>query len=61
MLKHRSLQMGLSGEAVDLYVDKWITAVTDVTPVMREIGAHVAANRLDDAEALLPAERPYPG
>lgn len=61
VLKHRSLQMGLSGEAVDLYVDKWITAVTDVTPVMREIGAHVAANRLDDAEALLPAERPYPG
>ncbi|MFI6306327.1 DUF4291 domain-containing protein [Amycolatopsis thailandensis] len=58
-LKHRSLQMGLSGEAVDRYVDKWITAVTDVTPVMREIGALVAANRIEDAEALLPAERPY--
>ncbi|MGK4594369.1 DUF4291 domain-containing protein [Amycolatopsis sp. w19] len=60
-LKHRSLQMGLSGETVDRYVDKWITAVTDVTPVMREVGALVAANRVEDAEALLPAERPYPG
>ncbi len=52
--------MGLSGEVVDRYVDKWITAVTDVTSTMREIGTLVAANRIDDAEALLPAERPYP-
>lgn len=60
-LPHRSIQIGLSGEAVDLYVDKWITAVTDVTPTMREIGALVAANRIDEAKVLLPAERPYPG
>ncbi len=60
-LKHRSLQMGLSGEAVDRYVDKWITSVTDVTATMRDVGALVAANRLEDAEALRPAERPYPG
>lgn len=58
-LNHRSIQIGLSGEAVGLYVDEWITEITDVTPVMHEIGAHVAANRLPEALALLPEETPY--
>ena len=58
-LNHRSIQIGLSGEAVGRYVDDWITAVTDVTPLMREIGAHVDADRLDQAIPLLPEETPY--
>jgi hypothetical protein len=59
-LPHRSIQIGLSGEAVGRYVDEWITAVTDVTPVMREIRDHLAADRLSEALALLPDEPPYP-
>lgn len=59
-LRHRSIQIGLSGEAVGRYVDEWITAVTDVTPVMREIRGHLAADRLPEALALLPDEPPYP-
>jgi Domain of unknown function (DUF4291) len=27
-----SLQVGLSGQAVDRYVEEWIVALTDVTP-----------------------------
>src|SRR5512142_345930 len=30
-LPYRSLQVGLSGEAVDRYVEQWTTAITDVT------------------------------
>jgi len=58
-LNYRSIQIGLSGEAVGHYVDEWITRITDVTPVMHEIAAHVAANRLPEALALLPEETPY--
>lgn len=58
-LNYRSIQIGLSGEAVGHYVDEWIAQVTDVTPVMHEVGAHVAANRLPEALALLPEETPY--
>ncbi|WP_406313976.1 DUF4291 domain-containing protein [Streptosporangium sp. NBC_01639] len=51
-LPYRSLQIGLSGEAVDRYTDEWITAVTDVTDLAGAVraGEHGA----------LPAERPYP-
>ncbi|MFI0895208.1 DUF4291 domain-containing protein [Streptomyces sp. NPDC020983] len=59
-LPYRSLQLGLSGEAVRRYADEWTVAVTDVTPLARTIRAHVRAGELDAARALLPHERPYP-
>ncbi|MFC5285823.1 DUF4291 domain-containing protein [Actinokineospora guangxiensis] len=59
-LAHRSLQVGLSGEAVARYVDEWIVDLTDVTPLAHTIGAAVAAGDLDTARAALPAEHPYP-
>jgi hypothetical protein len=59
-LPYRSLQLGLSGEAVRRYADEWIVAVTDVTPLARTVHAHVRAGELDAARALLPDERPYP-
>ncbi len=52
----RSIQVGLSGEAVRRYADEWIVSITDVTDVQREIGALVAAGRVDEAAAALPAE-----
>ncbi len=59
-LDHRSIQIGLSGEAVRRYVDEWIVAVHDVTPLAHAIGTAVAAGDLDQAGALLPPEQPYP-
>ncbi|MEU1304528.1 DUF4291 domain-containing protein [Streptomyces shenzhenensis] len=59
-LPHRSLQLGLAGEAARLYADEWIVSVTDVTPLARTIHAHVQAGELDAARQLLPRERPYP-
>jgi hypothetical protein len=59
-LEHRSIQIGLSGEAVDRYAGEWITAISDVTGLARTIAADVEAGRLEDAERRLPAERPYP-
>ena len=59
-LPHRSLQLGLAGEASRRYVDEWVVGLTDVTPPAQEAHALVRAGDLDGARALLPVERPYP-
>lgn len=59
-LEHRSIQIGLSGEAVDRYVGEWITAITDVTGLARQIAVDVEAGRVEEAARRLPTERPYP-
>ncbi|MER7335002.1 MULTISPECIES: DUF4291 domain-containing protein [unclassified Micromonospora] len=59
-LPHRSLQVGLSGEAVRRYVDEWLVALTDVTPTAHAVRAALDAGDDRTAEALLPPERPYP-
>ena len=52
-LPYRSLQLGISGDAIRRYADDWTVSITDVTPLVKEI----AATR---DPALLPVERPYP-
>jgi hypothetical protein len=52
-LPHRSLQVGLGGEAAERYADDWTVAIRDVT----ELAHRIRATR---DPALLPAERPYP-
>ncbi|MFD6419018.1 DUF4291 domain-containing protein [Streptomyces sp. NPDC060194] len=59
-LPYRSLQLGLAPESARRYADEWAVSVTDVTPLAHEIHAHVRAGERERAEALLPAERPYP-
>ncbi|MET9001429.1 DUF4291 domain-containing protein [Amycolatopsis sp. NPDC004169] len=59
-LDFRAIQVGLGGDAVDHYADEWITAITDVTPVMRDIAGLLATGRLDLAVKLVPHEPPYP-
>ncbi|ATW51505.1 DUF4291 domain-containing protein [Streptomyces peucetius] len=59
-LPHRAIQIGLSGQAVDRYVDDWITGIRDVTPLAHAIRRKVADGDLEAARALLPPERMYP-
>ncbi|MFI2260404.1 DUF4291 domain-containing protein [Streptomyces tubercidicus] len=59
-LPYRSLQLGLAGEASRRYADEWTVAITDVTPLAREVHARVRAGETVAATALLPQERPYP-
>ena len=58
-LAHRTIQIGLSGEAARRYVSQWILQLRDVTSLVREVGALVARGDLAMAQAMLPAERPY--
>ncbi|MFC3898236.1 DUF4291 domain-containing protein [Lentzea rhizosphaerae] len=57
--QHRSIQIGLTREAVQKYVNEWTVSITDVTPLAREVHAAVRAGDDDAARALLPVERPY--
>jgi len=59
-LPHRSLQVGLSGPAVERYVDDWTVGITEVTPLAYAVRGLLAVG--DDAGAadLLPVEQPYP-
>jgi hypothetical protein len=55
----RSIQIGLSGEAVRRYVGEWISGLEDVTAEMQRI-RDLAQVSPEAAEAELPPERPYP-
>ncbi|MFE0103441.1 DUF4291 domain-containing protein [Streptomyces sp. NPDC059009] len=59
-LPHRSLQLGLTGEAARRYADEWTVSITDVTALARTVHGHVRDGELDAARQLLPAEHPYP-
>jgi hypothetical protein len=58
-LDHRAIQVGLGGEAVDRYVEEWITDLADVTSLAREIHELVEAGELDAAHSRRPREREY--
>ena len=58
-LPHRAIQIGISGDAVPLYVNQWIQRITDVTDLAHNIHALVVAGKLDEAANMLPEERPY--
>jgi hypothetical protein len=59
-LPHRSLQVGLTGQAVDRYVDEWIVNLTDVTGTAHRLRDLLAAGDDEAAAELLPPERRYP-
>jgi len=55
----RAIQLGLSGEAVERYVNEWILRIEDVTPLARAIGAAVDGG-VPPPDLPCARERPYP-
>ena len=58
-LKHRSIQIGLTREAVQKYVSDWIVSIEDITPVAHEIYDLIQSGENAKAKALCPIETPY--
>jgi hypothetical protein len=58
-LPYRAIQIGLSNEAVEFYVNNWIQKITEVTYLAKEIHKLVEFNQLEAAKKLLPLEQPY--
>ncbi|KAJ5371658.1 hypothetical protein N7517_003664 [Penicillium concentricum] len=57
-LDYRSIQIGLSGEAVGRYIDEWIVSITDVTATMRQIDGYLKDGNVDAARYCVPEETP---
>lgn len=57
---HRAIQIGLSGEAVDHYIDDWIVSISDVTALAHTMESDVREGRFEQARTKLPRESPYP-
>ena len=59
-LSYRTIQIGLSEIATNLYVDKWIFKIEEITTLARTIHKLTLNNNLEEAESLLPQEMIYP-
>ena len=59
-LTYRAIQIGLSKEAVRLYVNEWTCRITEVTALAQEVHALVRQSQLQEAASKLPLERVYP-
>ena len=58
-LSYRAIQIGLGAEAVPLFINRWIQRIIDTTDLAHAIHRLVKEDKLDQAQARLPVERPY--
>lgn len=58
-LPHRTIQIGLSGLAVEYYISQWIKNIIDITPLATTIHQLIQNGNIDQAQELLPIESPY--
>lgn len=59
-LDYRSIQIGLSGIAVEKYVESWIVNVTDITDNCKYLHQLINEGKVNEAKDLLPIELQYP-
>ena len=59
-LAYRSIQVGLSRQISERYVNEWTLEIRNMTPLVKKIDALRKAGETTKAKALLPAERVYP-
>lgn len=55
-----SIQVGLSRQVVQRYVEEWTVSIEDYTPRVRKMATLLRTGRESQAKALLPPERVYP-
>lgn len=59
-LDYRSIQVGLTGLAVEKYVNEWIVGIEDISEKCQEIHYLILAKKTKEAISLLPRENIYP-
>ena len=59
-LPHRSIQVGLTRDAIRKYTSEWIVSFEEITDIAQQAHAHLQAGEMQELERLLPEEVPYP-
>jgi len=59
-LDHYSIQVGLSRHVIRRFVDEWILAIDDLTPLVAKISKQLQSGNAEKARRALPPERVYP-
>lgn len=59
-LSEKSIQVGLSRQIVERYVNDWTLEIRDMTPLVRKMYGLLQAGQETKARSLLPKERVYP-
>jgi hypothetical protein len=59
-LPWRTIQVGIGPSMVDAYVTEWISRIEDMTALVREIESLMSEEDVARAQAVRPAEMPYP-
>lgn len=59
-LPHKSIQVGLSRQIIQRYVEEWTLAIENVTSFVHKLHNLVQSGHSDRATASLPRERVYP-
>ncbi|AUX25685.1 hypothetical protein SOCEGT47_062340 [Sorangium cellulosum] len=54
-----SIQVGISRHLIREYVEDWIVAIEDYTPLARKLHQQIQAGHAEKASRFLPKERPY--
>lgn len=58
-LPYKSIQIGISGIAVDKYINEWISGIEDITENCKNIYNLLINNKLEEVNNLLPHEKNY--
>jgi hypothetical protein len=58
-LPYRSIQIGLSGIAIEKYVDEWIVSIEDITDYCKLIYKLILQEEIEKAKKMIPNEKLY--
>jgi len=58
-LPYRSIQIGISGMAVEKYLSDWVIEIEDITDYCKKINSLIIEHKIEEAKQLLPDERIY--
>jgi hypothetical protein len=59
-LNYRSIQIGLTGNAVNRYVNDWIVSIDDITEKCKQIQSLILEKKIEEVKSSLPPEKVYP-
>ena len=59
-LDYRSIQVGLTGIAVEKYVNDWVVSIEDISDNCKLIHSLILNKKIEEAKQLLPLENIYP-